>query len=161
MSGKREMPVSPGRPRLTKNTDIKEGFKRVSSEAINNVVDAMRHYKKEGDQILRHIVRTEMELERAIMDQDEKQVKHLEKRLEILNSRYLDRSETTVKHSLKILDYSYRIVVHEENLKVTRSRNNANKAKPRSESSDTDIPEEEDEIEYNMPVVSLKPVKNK
>ena len=147
---KDNVPKSPGRPRATKNTDIKESLKKFNSEAVNNVVNAMRFNEERCKELMRRLVQTELWIEEAKEIGDEEAVEKYEKRYDHIVSRLEKQHDTTVKYSLKFMDYAYKIVLHEETLTIQRKKLNTSGKK-----SDDD---EDGDMSYSSPVVSLRPV---
>lgn len=151
---KETAPKSPGRPKATKNTEIKESLKKFNSEAVNNVVNAMRFNEERCKELMRRLVQTELWIEGAKEIGDDEAVEKYEKRYDHIVSRLEKQHDTTVKYSLKFMDYAYKIVLHEETLTIQRKRLNNS---PSGKNDDDD----DGEMEYRQPVVSLTPVSSK
>jgi len=129
-------------------------FKKHTTEAIENVAKVMRLSSQRVDELAREIAKTQLWIEEAEALDNQENVEKFKKRMEFLHGRLMEAGDATVKHSVKILDYSYKIVMHEDNLTITRSK----MSKVNGKGKGTDEDGDDEEYSYTAPIVSLKPV---
>lgn len=143
-----------GRPKGgSLNNAIKIKVKSYAEEAIHNIVDVMRFNKERVDELLQKYIQNKI----AQAETEGKELSELkDEEASILKS--MDNfNETTAKYSIKLLDYSYNLVLHEDKLKVSRTKVSQNKKK----SDEANKDDEDDDYVFTAPIVSLKPVDRK
>lgn len=129
--------------------DFKRSLVSVSSEALNNLVTLMRNSKKLNDEVNAQIDLLDKEI-KHLQDMGEEgspeELRELLKEKTQLLRSAVDVGSDTAKYSIKILDYVYNIVIHDDELEIKRHR--AQMTTP-----------EVDEDEDDSPVISTVPLK--
>jgi predicted nucleic acid-binding Zn-ribbon protein len=151
------------------SAELQKNFKAFSIESLNNIVDYMRTSKEMVQKLSDEIPAHEEELSATretlitlkmdyLEDKDNpeylREVKILENRIDdlrdiILATRkmILACADTNFKASVKILDTSFNITVHEDKMKLEKRklRASGNKVKPLLPNGEEDDSEDEDE----------------
>ena len=142
-----------GRPKGgSLNNSIKIKVKGYAEEAIHNIVDVMRFNKERVDELLQNYINNKI----AQSEADGKALAALKEEEGSILKSMDSFNETTAKYSIKLLDYSYNIILHEDRLKVSRT-----KAKPTGKKNDSSSQDDDDDFTFTAPIVSLKPVERK
>ncbi len=140
-----------GRPKGgSLNNAIKIKVKSYAEEAIHNIVDVMRFNKERVDELLQKYIQNKI----AQAGAEGKELSELKDEEDSILKSMESFNETTAKYSIKLLDYSYNLVLHEDKLKVSRTKANTAKKASGNDSKDDD----DDMFSYTAPIVSLKPV---
>ncbi len=132
------------RSKLPSNQAIREEFKKNSPEALDNVIAYMRRYSDSAKQADVQLKLLRQLLEVAELEEDKDAIQEIAREINTTSKRAESASEKSLKASVKMLDFTYSIVLHEDKLSIEKKDNS-----PSSKQTDG----------TRAPVVSMKAVK--